>query len=399
MKSIYLTIALGLLALPVSSQTADEFGRIALQITENNKNYRIDQQRIAAQAQQLKTDNNLSDPEVEFMHVWGQKGIGNKYEIGVSQGFEWPGVYGARKEASAAEVQALGSEARSNQFQLLQEVKAKMLDVVNSRNLIQLYGVALSEIDSLYAVVVRDVERKEVSILDANKLKIERIALSRKYNEAVQSLDAATNALCTLNGGTDCSELLAGLTEYPDYGPLRRIDSYLDDMMANSPTIQYRSSLSRANMARANTVKRQSYPSFNLGLRHVYELGERFNGFSVAMTLPFLSNRGKSKAVKLEAEALDMAADNESRQEASTLESDYSQTKLLLEELESYEKVFASDDNLRLLRKAFAARHITVLDYIGELTYFTNAKCDYLNLMYRYHQQRESLEKYSQAIP
>ena len=69
--------------------------------------------------------------------------------------------------------------------------------------------------------------------------------------------------------------------------------------------------------------------------------------------------------------------------------------KQLIKEIREYSSIIEAEDNLRLLNKAFEARHISVLDYISDLIYFTDATCEYLDLNHAYRLKLASLERYS----
>lgn len=50
----------------------------------------------------------LEAPEVEFSRVWNTESGGeNKWSLSVSQSFDWPGVYAARREATRSSRSAM----------------------------------------------------------------------------------------------------------------------------------------------------------------------------------------------------------------------------------------------------------------------------------------------------
>ncbi len=349
----------------------------------------------AAQIQAIKTENNLSDPEVEFTHLWGQKGIGNKYDIGISQRFDWPGVYSARNKAAQSTARALDYLALQNVSDLRLRVKQTMIDAISARKKIDLYGEVLVTIDSLSRIVERNVKNREVSILDANRLKIERIAFASKYDEATMAYDEACSTLTGLNGGIQCPEILLQLTEYPGQTILRPLQAYQAESDRLNPQKNYQSSMYNAYMDQAKAIRRGSLPGFSIGYNHEYEMGERFNGFSVSMTLPFLSNKGKSKARELETKAFTLQSVQNDIATYSRIAVDYSKASLLSKQIGDYSEIFDEQNHIQLLNKAFEARQLTILSYLTDLIYFTEAKSNYLDLEYEYQLLMASLDRFA----
>lgn len=377
---------------------ATDISSLVDMVMANNPTIQIERKRNAAELLSLQSENTLADLEVEFSHLWGQKGIGNKLGIEISQSFDWPGAYKARTEANKSVVKAMDLLAVANESAVRLEVRQVLLDIVNARMKMNLYRDVLAEIDSLSVIVNRDVANKAVSILDGNKLRIERIALARKYAEALDTYHNSCFRLTELNGGKSCEEVVSQITDFPSITDLRPLEDYYTEATMFNPEIRYRESLSAANQAKAHAANLDLYPGFSVGLRHELEQGDRFNGFSISMSLPFFSGRGKKKSVLLEGEAQRMESEQLAVVTRARVNNDYKSAERLLNDIRQYSSIIESVDNLRLLRKAFEARLISVLDYISDLIYFTDATSDYYDLKYRYHLQLASLERYSGYI-
>ncbi|MDE6101324.1 MAG: TolC family protein [Paramuribaculum sp.] len=378
-----------------ATAVADSLDIMAKSIVENNGAYQLELAKAEADILDKKIANNLEDPEISVSHVWGAEGIGNKFGIEVSQSFDWPGVYSARSEAVAKNSLALKHLAEANRIELILQAKCLLIDLSNAAMKRNAYRNALKVIDSLSVIVAKDVERKEVSILDGNKLKIERISISRKYNDAVNVFNDAYVQLIELNGGKARPDIV----EYADreftLPSLRSLDDYLLESANANPEMSYRAQLNKLNLANEKVAKLESLPGFSVGLRHELEQGDRFNGFSVSMSLPFLSSRGKKKAAKAQTVASELETDRISVSTRARITGDYNSAKQLMQEISEYKLIIEAEDNLRLLNRAFEARHISVLDYISDLVYFTDATCEYLDLNHAYRLKLASLERYS----
>ena len=90
-------------------------------VKQNNKELKYTTAQIDAQASEIKTNNNLSNPVVEGGYLFGKGPAENKWEVGVSQEFEWPGLYSSRGAANKARVEAMKLGYSVKQLQLLTE--------------------------------------------------------------------------------------------------------------------------------------------------------------------------------------------------------------------------------------------------------------------------------------
>lgn len=396
-KKLKITLMLlGAFCMPGIPAQSVNLSELIEKVALNNGQYKAAQIRNNAELQSMRSENNLSDPEFGISRSWGEGEAGNKFEMSLSQSFDWPGAYSARKRAADAQAVALENLSRNELFALKLDIKLAMIDIINSRKKLELYSSAMHEIDSLVAIVERDVAKKDVSVLDGNKLRIERIGLAREQRNAQSDFDAACIRLAELNNGNSgLTEIIAQLTDYPDNYLLPDLAVYLDRVKSNNPVLKYQHSLQDALLAKKEAVKKERFPGFNVGLTREVEEGDKFNGFSVSMTLPFFSNRGKSKAVQYEIEASQIETELQNVTADSEIMASHAKASQLLSQINDYGKILNGDDNFRLLRKAFEARHISVLDYIADFSYFTAAKSDYLDLIYQYQTEIAKLDRFN----
>ena len=100
-------------------------------------------------------------------------------------------------------------------------------------------------------------ERGELTILDINKIKIERA----KLNNSLSSIESDYEMLCSTlvgeNGGKECNSLIEQLNEYPD-DMILPVDNYEMMLTENNPMNNYSSlmSQSQAQMVQAEKLSR-----------------------------------------------------------------------------------------------------------------------------------------------
>lgn len=354
------------------AETTADFTDIVSKIESNNTSIAVSEHNINTEKAMLSSLNNLSDPEAEFSHQWGQRGIGNKWSVGISQSFEWPGVYSSREKQIFSEKSALSKLHLEKKRQVRLEIRRTLIDIVYYKQLLSLMQSQLKRIDSLYSISLKGASMGEISKLDINKLKIERINVSRELCDAENSLSETCLKLTELNGGNNCSELVSRICSFPNE-QLQTMEYYKSNSHQNDPTKAYREYMADASNYEKQVLQRSNIPSFSVGYNHDYELGEHFNGVSLGLTIPVFSNRHKkaeieSRQILLVAEQID--AENRIN---TVVETSYSQVLSLDREISLYGSVLKDSDNIRLLDIALKSGHITLIEYLLEINYFMDA--------------------------
>lgn len=388
MKKNKLTALCLMIAASASPQTAD-YDAIVNSIVANNLALKAERASLQSQGLEIKAENNLSDPEIGFEHQWGT--YGTKWNISVSQSFDWPGAYSARSKASNKAEDAFAMLYRNKENQLRLDARRLLIDIsycLQRRNL----TVAVADnISRLNELISKAYEHGQATILDISKINL-RMAESQAALETIDSeLASLRGDLIALNGNQNIS--VDGLEKYDDERLLSE-ERYLDaidhsDAMAASLRAEADYQLARSRAARMG-----NYPGFSLGYVHNVELGDHFNGFSVGVSLPFFSNRHKSSSARLAAEAAETAVIDYRISAQTRIVTEYAAAKRIKKRIEAYDAVFANDiDYLALLKKSFDGGQINVLDYLLEVNYFTEARIAYLSLCHDYRLRLANLNR------
>lgn len=388
MKKNKLTALCLMIAASASPQAAD-YDAIVNSIVANNLALKAERASLQSQGLEIKAENNLSDPEIGFEHQWGT--YGTKWNISVSQSFDWPGAYSARSKASNKAEDAFAMLYRSKENQLRLDARRLLIDIsycLQRRNLTVAVAVNISRLNEL---ISKAYEHGQATILDISKINL-RMAESQAALETIDSeLASLRGDLIALNGNQNIS--VDGLEKYDDERLLSE-ERYLDaidhsDAMAASLRAEADYQLARSRAARMG-----NYPGFSLGYVHNVELGDHFNGFSVGVSLPFFSNRHKSSSARLAAEAAETAVIDYRISAQTRIVTEYASAKRLKKRIEAYDAVFANDiDYLALLKKSFDGGQINVLDYLLEVNYFTEARIAYLSLCHDYRLRLANLNR------
>ena len=392
MKRQILSIAIVLMALAPNIE-ANNIDYILQQIKLNNTQLKALNAEIEAQTADIKSSNNLSDPTIDGAYLFGVGSIGDKWELGVSQEFDWPGIYSARGKVNKARIEALAQSYAQKQIQILSEARNICLEIICLNRRIKFENNILANLDSLYDKSLKGLEYGEISILDTNKLKIERLGVTQSIAGNKALLQAKIKQLEGLNGNIPLNEV-ASLSDYPEQ-QLHSLDEYLSQMKASDPQLRQISSEIEASNKQVSVTRMQNLPKFSLGYRHVNEIGDHFNGVGVGLSIPVFENRGKNKAAKAQAIASQLSFDDVISTRTAEITASHQKAVAVRQQLDGYRDALLKCNNIEILDKALYGGQISLINYLLELRYFIEAQNALIDLEFEYNTLITDLNKYT----
>lgn len=374
---------------------ADTFDEILSEVMYNNLTVRSENARAEAQVEGLYGENTLEAPEVEFSRVWNTESGGeNKWSLSVSQSFDWPGVYAARREAACTAHSAMHFLRESTLLDLRQETRSLLIDIIHNAQLIEMQSQLAERMDSMEIYYKKAAEAGAETRLDYNKTVLERIATHRELNTLKASRAALLASLQNLNGGMDVTDMVIRLgSTYPIMPAPGTLSA--ETIRERDPQIAAAQASLDAAESMVKVEKRSRIPGFSIGYEHEVEGSETFNGFSIGITLPMWGRKHQIKASKLEAEAALMDAEMALTRRMAEMDADRRQLDALRATIDEYEPVINDKTNYELLQKALKAGQINFLTFIQESNYFIAARRDYIDTLYEYNLTLSRLNRYN----
>lgn len=392
MKSKFLsTILLSLL--PSVSFAGTPFDDAVAEIMSNNLSVRAEAARGHAGVESILADNALESPEVEFARVWGKSE--NKWSLSVSQSFDWPGIYAARRAAARTADNASQYLLESTVMNLREQVRSALVDLIHNAQLIELQSGLATRMSGIEAKYKRGAEAGAETRIDYNKAVIEMIATNRELHTLEAERAAIIANLQELNGGKDVTGIVASLgSAYPILPSVNQAN--ISPAIVRERDPEYAAAVAAVDAAKSMVkVSRMSrLPGFSVGYEHETEGPESFNGFSVGLSLPVWSRSHQIKASTYEAEAALMDAEMTLVKRSAALSGDLRQLESLRTVLDEYEPVINNSANMDLLQKALDGGQINFITYIQETNYFLEAQKDYLDTLYEYNLTLVRLTRY-----
>lgn len=388
-------ISLMALALTVCSVSASDFDKVLNTVVSNNMALKYADAENQAAIASLKSENTLAAPEIGFESLWGAKGIGDKRNFSISQGFDWPGVYTARREAIRKSQAAMQYLQESAMIEARQEVRLLLIDIIYAKQRIAATEKICDGLSSLQKTFRKAVDEGNETKLDYNKSVIEKIAAERELKTLRGEYAAMLASLRAMNGGKDVEDLVASVGNvYPEVD-LASLRPDVENIRAKDPAIAAMKADAEVQKSLLKVEKRSLLPGFTLGYSHEWEMGDRFNGFSVAVSLPFITGNKKVKASRLQVRASEMQQEIELIRLSAAMSGDYEKALQYRELLDQYEDIMNDNSDFELLKKAFDGGQINFLTYMQELNYFLAARRDFLETLYNYNCALARLQRYN----
>lgn len=389
------SISLMALALSVCSASASDFDKVLNTVVSNNMALKYADAENQAAIASLKSENTLDAPEIGFESLWGAKGIGDKRNFSISQGFDWPGVYTARREAIRKSQAAMQYLQESAMIEARQEVRLLLIDIIYAKQRIAATEKICDGLSSLQKTFRKAVDEGNETKLDYNKSVIEKIAAERELKTLRGEYAAMLASLRAMNGGKEVEDLVASVGDvYPEVN-LASLRPDVENLRAKDPAIAAMKADAEVQKSLLKVEKQSLLPGFTLGYSHEWEMGDRFNGFSVAVSLPFITGNKKVKASRLQVRASEMQQEMELIRLSAAMSGDYEKALQYRELLDQYEDIMNDNSDFELLKKAFDGGQINFLTYMQELNYFLAARRDFLETLYNYNCALARLQRYN----
>ncbi len=386
---LYIAILIALSAFYSHALTIDS---VLDSIALNNIELKAKSAQLQSKIASIKASNNLGDSEIGFEYQKGDNVDGEKYGFYISQGFEWPGMYIARAKANKSQISASEYEYLSQKLDVLLNAKQLFMKIINSNCKIKTQTEIYNNIKQLSDEYEKGFKHGEISILDINKLKIELLNVKQVLNLSITERNSLIEELICLNGNKAISGI-ESVCSYPEQ-ELQTIDTYENHVTTLDPEYNLNNAIISSSEKEVSMAKMGWLPKFSVGYKYANEVGSRFNGIAVGMSLPIFSNRNKVSEAKAAQSASRYNSQDVLTSKITQVKTDFAQAVYLKEQVYFYNSVLSDSSNTEMLKKALNGGQITLLNYLMELRYFLDAQQTLLDLEYEYNSVLTSLNKY-----
>lgn len=382
MRNSFIVILLcgGILAANAQSN-GDVVSRILQQIEENNLTLKAARQEQVAEVADVKAENNLSDPSVEYIRQYSKHTSDQEDELVVTQEFDFPTAYIARGNYGRLVSDAAQLRYATERRQILLEAKLLCIELIGLNREAELIKMLSHNMDSLAHFSAKRLEKGDGTALDDNRIQLNKMALRTELADNAAAHRAALQRLLTMNGNLYLPELNADAYPetpvLPDYATLR------DEILPMYAELR----LSEAELAAARkmvTVEKSGWlPKLAVGYRRNTAPGEELNGFIVGASLPLFENRHKVKAARARSVSAELHREELRLQADAQLQALYQETCEVKEAMAVYDLPLI-DRSFNILSNSLQSGEISWEEYYEELETLVRHKISYFQLENRY---------------
>ncbi|MBQ2978732.1 MAG: TolC family protein [Bacteroidaceae bacterium] len=388
----YIILTATLVAMSAAAQSPIE--SILQSVANNNNDIKATQQDVAAVQTELSAENCLENPTFEFEYLWGEKQVpgGNKYAFGIMQGFDFPTVYGQRRNLINAQVALGNAEMRYVRQNTLLDARNLCIEIVYLNKQIRIVREREKIAQALVDMYKTRLENGDANQLELNKVEIDRLSQSSRLKMLVSQRNAAVANLVACNGGIALPLDATTLAQYPIIsmpGSLADVTAQWQESDASMQMIRNQQQVAES----FSSVSKQGWiPRFEVGYKQAYEVGDMFYGLAVGVSLPLFKTNNEVKTAKARALSLSFQADASKAEIAAEVSQLYNEAVALNAALEDYQ-LLTQQDNRSLLTKALESGHISLLEYMSDIAQLNEAEENRLLLEYQYYLTLSKLDR------
>lgn len=388
MKPYIFPLAL-ILSLP-ASVAAQGIDSVLSAIETNNIQLKAMRAEINAATHELKAENSLDGPSIEYSPFFRRVASGvASSEMVVSQEFDFPTLYAARGKSGKLQRNVLDKGLDSSRRDILLNAKLTCLELIyldRQKEILAEREAVAVELQKLFG---KRFDEGEVNILEINRVKIENMEVLAAVAENRAAISRALSALTALNGDIP---LEPGEISYPEV-PLWLIsDEGAPSLTENDTELKAAHASVEAARQEINVSRQGWLPKISLGYRRNTELDEASNGFLVGVSVPIFSNSSKVKAAKSRLVASQLNMDDTRARIANEVTSSLAELKSLHGIISLYDLPLMKK-TLALMKKSVELGNMSVIDFYIESDKIYSKIQDYLSLENRYHTLAATLLK------
>lgn len=364
----------------VVSAKAQDINAVLKSVEQNNMELKALLKGNEAADIENKSQNTLEDLSIEYSPFFQSEtsGIASS-ELVITQGFDFPTLYGARKKAGQLQRNVLDMQYQTARRDILVNAKKLCLDIINYNKQKQLLQERRKNADELLAMFELKFKNGDATSLELNKIKLDRMNLETELVQADTKHANAMQQLQALNGGLPIE---VNMTEYPQATADDEVTMY-EKAVATDWTVRTAQASVLAAEQDVKVNKQSWIPKFEIGYRRNTEGDNASNGFLIGGSIPLFSSKNKVKIAKARQTEAVMQHANARINAENSARTMINQMKQLKASADAYD-VPLMRQTLKLLRTAVENGEISVTEYYVEADNIYKNMITYMDIERQY---------------
>lgn len=364
----------------VVSAKAQDINSVLKSVEQNNMELKALLKGNEAADIENKSQNTLEDLSIEYSPFFQSEtsGIASS-ELVITQGFDFPTLYGARKKAGQLQRNVLDMQYQTARRDILVNAKKLCLDIINYNKQKRLLQERRKNADELLAMFELKFKNGDATSLELNKIKLDRMNLETELVQADTKHANAMQQLQALNGGLPIE---VNMTEYPQAPADDEVTMY-EKAVATDWTVRTAQASVLAAEQDVKVNKQSWIPKFEIGYRRNTEGDNASNGFLIGGSIPLFSSKNKVKIAKARQTEAVMQHANARINAENSARTMINQMKQLKASADAYD-VPLMRQTLKLLRTAVENGEISVTEYYVEADNIYKNMITYMDIERQY---------------
>lgn len=364
----------------VVSAKAQDINAVLKSVEQNNMELKALLKGNEAADIENKSQNTLEDLSIEYSPFFQSEtsGIASS-ELVITQGFDFPTLYGARKKAGQLQRNVLDMQYQTARRDILVNAKKLCLDIINYNKQKQLLQERRKNADELLAMFELKFKNGDATSLELNKIKLDRMNLETELVQADTKHANAMQQLQAFNGG---QPIEVNMTEYPQAPADDEVTMY-EKAVATDWTVRTAQASVLAAEQDVKVNKQSWIPKFEIGYRRNTEGDNASNGFLIGGSIPLFSSKNKVKIAKARQTEAVMQHANARINAENSARTMINQMKQLKASADAYD-VPLMRQTLKLLRTAVENGEISVTEYYVEADNIYKNMITYMDIERQY---------------
>ena len=391
MKLIHLIIIF-VICISVKPMTGQSVHVVLKQIEQNNKTLQVAAKSDEATKIGIDAENSLTDPNVTYSSFYSKDVKGQAgSEMVVTQGFDFPTLYTKRKNAGRERKAVIDFHKEVLRRNTLLEAQKLCFDIIQLEKEKEFLTTRQQNADELLLLFEERLKAGDVSIIEVNKIKMERMSIQTALLENNTAIRTTSQSLTAMNGNhpLDFHDM-----EYPVL-----LASYDFETMRNE-AIQYNAEIlaatsnQKANESVLRVMHHNWLPKFEMGYRRNTTGDFKQHGFLVGGSIPIFSNRQQVKIAKANAVSANLLVEETRLKIYNSIETDINEAKYTLNAMAIYD-INLMKETLLLLTESVKSGILSITDYYTEVDEIYRNLGAYTKVENRFQKAIASLRKWS----
>lgn len=369
-KKMVSAIGICLISIVAYAQNSN-IDQLISQIEENNKQLQAYSSLMESKHLKLKSGNNLPDPEASIYHLpWGDNSTGSYTEMEISQSFEFPTVYGARKELIGKEKEKMQLEYDALRQEILLKAKKHLLEVIYLNKKMAVEQQRIQQAKQVYSQIQEMYKKKEVGVLEVNKAKVSWMQEQFKMQELKNRKKNLLILLKKLNGGNEVS---VSTPEFTNNLTIASMDSLWQKKKQKDPDISVLKQKEKVARQEIKVSKNKSLPDLTAGFNYQGSATSTLSGIYGGISIPLWNSNNKVKAAKAQYQYQQDYSNTKMMDTYADFQEKYNNYEVLLDKYNEYQSTMQGLKSAKLLLEAYELGEISFIEYYMELQFFRQA--------------------------